>query len=459
MNVCVTVNSKYEKYLFVMLQSLYENHAKGDIHLFVIQRDFTDFDKEDIRELSVEYKNKVTYIMAHPQKFDNFPVSNTDRNNLSLEIYFRLLLPEYLPREIDRVLMLDVDIVVNRELRDLYNIDFQEHYLAAAPNMCRNFLVPEGWRVWYPKERKHWTHYNTGILMWNLKKIREDFPTEYIFHQGWKYSINTATFEEELFNIVFGESGILPIPAETYNYICTHEKMFEQPNFHVYPDNETLKKNCAIVHYAALNPWQGGMKNEKFCFWWEMCKKTKYYHKLLEECYEESEQYLIRYFKEIQEKKTEFEKRFFEMKSLLKREEQKLKYVDLLLDVDVRTRVLIKLKKLSWNSIIIYGASRAARCLANLFAEGGIEIVCFVDKNYQGVFCGHTCVSIPEMVAYETRADVIIISNSYYLAEIMKDLKSYADCVKVTLDELLEEEEECNMNIGTYKKKSYINFV
>ena len=63
------------------------------------------------------------------------------------------------------------------------------------------------------------------------------------------------------------------------------------------------------------------------------------------------------------------------------------------------------------------------------------------------------------MVAYETRADVIIISNSYYLAEIMKDLKSYADCVKVTLDELLEEEEECNMNIGTYKKKSYINFV
>ena len=152
MNVCVTVNSKYEKYLFVMLQSLYENHAKGDIHLFVIQRDFTDFDKEDIRELSVEYKNKVTYIMAHPQKFDNFPVSNTGRNNLSLEIYFRLLLPEYLPREIDRVLMLDVDIVVNRELRDLYNIDFQEHYLAAAPNMCHNFLVPEGWRVWYPKE-------------------------------------------------------------------------------------------------------------------------------------------------------------------------------------------------------------------------------------------------------------------------------------------------------------------
>lgn len=76
-------------------------------------------------------------------------------------------------------------------------------------------------------------HYNTGILMWNLKKIRKDFPPEYIFHQAWEHPINIATFEEELFNVVFGESGILQIPAETYNYICTHERMFERPNFHI----------------------------------------------------------------------------------------------------------------------------------------------------------------------------------------------------------------------------------
>ena len=430
MNICVTVNSKYEKYLFVMLQSLYENHAKGDIHLFVIQKDFTDFDKKDIQELSMKYENNVTYITADPRKFDDLPMSNTGRDNLSLEIYFRLLLPEYLPGELDRVLMLDVDIVVNKG-----------NYLAAAPNMCHNFLVPEGWRIWYPKERTNWMHYNTGILMWNLKKIRKDFPPEYIFHQAWEHPINIATFEEELFNVVFGESGILQIPAETYNYICTHERMFERPNFHIYPDNEALKKECAIVHFAALNPWQGGVKSDKFRLWWEICRKTKYYYKMLGECYRDSEHYLIRYVREVREKETEYKIRINELQSLLDREEQKLRYVDLLLDVEVRDRDLEKMKKLSWNNIIIYGASRAARCLANLCTEGGIEIVCFVDKNYRGSFCGRTCIAIPEMAAYETQADVIVISNSYYLAEIMQDLKPYANLIKVALDELLEEKE------------------
>ena len=45
------------------------------------------------------------------------------------------------------------------------------------------------------------------------------------------------------------------------------------------------------------------------------------------------------------------------------------------------------------------------------------------------------------MAAYETQADVIVISNSYYLAEIMQDLKPYANLIKVALDELLEEKE------------------
>lgn len=45
----------------------------------------------------MKYENNVTYITADPRKFDDLPMSNTGRDNLSLEIYFRLLLPEYLP--------------------------------------------------------------------------------------------------------------------------------------------------------------------------------------------------------------------------------------------------------------------------------------------------------------------------------------------------------------------------
>lgn len=436
MNICVTVNSKYEKYLYVMLVSLYEVHDRGDISLYVIQRDFTENDKADIQDLTEEYGNDVTYIYADPNKFDNMPKSDKGRNNLTLEIYFRLLIPEYLPKTIDRVLMLDVDIVVLRDLHELYEIDFAGKYLAAAPNMCHNGQIPDGWLDWYGKGRTNLTHYNTGILMWNLEAIRRDYPSEYIFKQAWKHPIDVATFEEELFNVVFGENDIREIPAEKYNYICTHEDMFEFPRFTSYGSNDELRKNCSIVHYAALNPWQAGKKNDKFLIWWDICKKTKYYQSILEESYCLSEKYIIQQEHDLRD---DYENRITELNDNLSIESKKLYYVDVLLDEKYRSRVVERLRKLSCNKVVVYGAGRVARCLDNLFAGTEIDILCYIDKNYHGAFLGKRCVGLSDIDVYMREADCIIISNPYYIDKIIEDLKVNTDKMTLSIDELIDE--------------------
>lgn len=436
MNICVTVNSKYEKYLYVMLVSLYEVHDRGDISLYVIQRDFTENDKADIQDLTEEYDNDVTFIYADPSKFDDMPKSDKGRNNLTLEIYFRLLIPEYLPKTIDRVLMLDVDIVVLKDLHELYEIDFADKYLAAAPNMCHNGQIPDGWLDWYGKGRTNLTHYNTGILMWNLEAIRRDYPSEYIFKQAWEHPIDVATFEEELFNVVFGENGILEVPAENYNYICTHENMFEFPRFTLYGSNDELRTNCSIVHYAALNPWQAGKKNDKFLIWWDICKKTKYYQSILEESYCLSEKYIIQQEHDLRD---DYENRITEVNDKLSVESKKLYYVDVLLDERYRNRVVERLRKLSCSKVIVYGAGRVARCLDNLFAGTEIDILCYIDKNYNGVFLGRQCVGLSDINAYMKEADCIIISNPYYIDKIIEDLKVNTDKMTLSIDELIDE--------------------
>ena len=438
MNICVTVNSKYERYLYIMLVSLYESHPQGSINLFVIQRDFTSEDKQDITELSHKYFNQVTYIKADPHKFDGLRMSQKGRDNLSLEIYFRLLIPEFLPESVDRVLMLDVDIVVLGNLQELYNIDFSDCYLAAAPNMCHNGIIPEGWRKWYGVERKEFTHYNTGILLWNLQKIREELPKEYIFKEAWNHPIDVATFEEELFNVLFGEDGILEVPAEKYNYICTHEDVFDIPNFKVYKSNEEVKENVSIVHYAALNPWQGGIKNDKFKIWWEVCKKTKYYHQILEETYEIVESYLK---KRIAQEQDEAKCKINELTNKLELESKKLRYIDLLLEEDGRRKITERLRKLGWNRFVVYGASRIARCLANLFKDSEADILCYVDKNYQGIFLGKECVRIEQIKQYESLADCIIVSNPYYYDEIVSDVREHTELMILSVDDLLGERE------------------
>lgn len=292
MNICVTVNSNYVRYLYTMLLSLYENNKKGSICLYVIQRDFTEEDKRTIRKLTNAYKNHVEYIWVDERKFDTMAVSINERKNLSLEIYFRLLIPEFIPVKVNRVLMLDVDIVVNNSIEELYTTDMEGKCLAAAPNMCHNFIVKKFFRMWYPQDRISWIHYNTGILLWDLKKIREQYPEEYLFQQASKYKIGTSTFEEELINVEFGENNVLALDPLKWNYITTHEDRFMMPGFNKYQSLEELRKACHIVHYAAMNPWEVGCKNKGFTLWWEYARKTPYYLEFLEEQLNRMENYI-----------------------------------------------------------------------------------------------------------------------------------------------------------------------
>ncbi len=294
MNVCVTVNSKYVRYLYTMLLSLYKNNKKGSIFLYVIQRDFMERDKKVILDLTEKYDNHVKYIWVDERKFDSMPSHMEDRENLSLEIYFRLLIPEIIPDYVDRILMLDVDIIVNHSIEELFMMDMGEKCLGAAPNMCANFIVEKKFRKWYPKERTHWTHYNTGILLWNLKKIRENYPREYLFRMAFKHKIETSTFEEELFNVEFGEKDILALDPMKWDYISTRVNKFNKPNFKKYQSLEELKSGCSIIHYAGLNPWEAGVKDKSFSLWWDYAKETPYYYGFLEEQLEKTEAYIIK---------------------------------------------------------------------------------------------------------------------------------------------------------------------
>jgi len=414
MNICVTVNSKYMRYLYIMLVSLYENNKNGDIDLYVIQRDFTDDDKKTINEISNFYENRVHYIWADESKFDNFPIFKGGRTNLSLEIYLRLLLPEYLPTDIERVLMLDVDIVVNDSLEELYTLDFEGKMLAAAPNMCHNCIVKDDWRRWYYSDRTNWTHYNTGVLLWNLKGIREKYPREYIFNQAWHEKIETATFEEELFNVLFGDTEIKEIAAEKWNYISTHAYMYSRPNYKVYHTNQEIIDNCKILHFAALNPWQAGAKDETFDIWWNYAKRTPYYRDIISEIYPETER-------------------------ILTKQTKILCYADIILSPHCKEHMSKIFKKHDYHKIVLYGGGRIAKFITVMMNDE-CSIEAYIDKAYTGTLFSKPVLGIEDFRKSNIGADCILVTAPYYFNEIYDELSKITDIPIVNLDTILSEE-------------------
>jgi lipopolysaccharide biosynthesis glycosyltransferase len=81
-------------------------------------------------------------------------------------IYFRLLLPEILPVSLHKVLYLDCDLIVRKPIDALWNIDLNDHLLAAVED---NVISKQKEQLGLPQSFKY---FNSGVLLINLDKWR-----------------------------------------------------------------------------------------------------------------------------------------------------------------------------------------------------------------------------------------------------------------------------------------------
>ena len=67
----------------------------------------------------------------------------------------------------DKIIYLDGDILVQKDLTELYNIDIDGYYVAA---------VDDTGKIYHKKDvyAKYPNYFNSGVMLLNLKKCRED---------------------------------------------------------------------------------------------------------------------------------------------------------------------------------------------------------------------------------------------------------------------------------------------
>lgn len=72
----------------------------------------------------------------------------------------------------DKVLYLDDDVIVEQSLTDFYNTDISQHYAA----VINDFLAE---KYGDNKRLNHKNYFNSGVMLLNLRKLREDnIPTK-----------------------------------------------------------------------------------------------------------------------------------------------------------------------------------------------------------------------------------------------------------------------------------------
>ena len=187
--VLCAADENYIRPLAVTLFSAASSLAEGSfLHVVVMDGGITESSWQGLKESLVDLPIKIQVIRPDRDEISDLGISH----HITHTAYFRLLAARLLPQSIDKVIYLDADILVRRDLTELWNYDVGDHYCLAAINIACPFInarqaghtfqnsIPYLAAISpIPNWRKlgldgSAPYFNSGVMLINLKRWRDE---------------------------------------------------------------------------------------------------------------------------------------------------------------------------------------------------------------------------------------------------------------------------------------------
>lgn len=274
-NVATALNSKYTRYAYVMLTSLFINNSDVEIHVYLLYNDLREDDKMCLLTLAEKWNQNIHFIMIDTNIFpDEFPVTTWP-----MESYFRLALLDVLPQNISRLLYLDVDMIINKPLKEMYFTDFEDYLFC----VCRNGFEVEGNTEAENEifreiaQNENFIYFNAGMMLWNIVMLRRDYSFQIYMDLARKLEFKLQAPDQDLLNYMHWKQVKF---LDEYQYDC-----FARLAYSLGIRYGQAKEEVSIIHFVGAKPWQGGeyVHYDIEQMWWDYAKMTPFYMELMEE--------------------------------------------------------------------------------------------------------------------------------------------------------------------------------
>ena len=221
-NIAFPINNKFIKFLYIALISLLENSNQNTIYNIYIQvsLQFHEEKSQLLFNLEKIYFNCFIHIIDMRNEFFGAVVGLLD-----CSIYYKLKLPILFPN-LNRIIHLDSDTLILKDLMELYSLNFEEKYILGRLDILSDELDSLG------IETK--TYVNTGVLLLDLYSLR-------------KYNY-TKKFLEYIQNNN-NKKYLIHHDQTLINYACYDKIGVLAPKYHMWPFRnkiDIVRKNKAF---------------------------------------------------------------------------------------------------------------------------------------------------------------------------------------------------------------------
>lgn len=266
MDFLLTTDKNYVKYLIVVMASVYENHknfTKGlTFHILYNNLDSTDFDK--ISLFANKYGEKVYFYYVDDSLFKDLPVGI----GWPVSCMYILLAHKILPETLHRVLYLDIDLIVNGNLEEFYELDFDDNYLIVSKDWYDARYEPEKSLTDFDyvtdfdeAKAAKGKYFNSGVVLFNLDKFRAE-NIDINFYREKLKRLKNVFFDQGILGVCFAKKSKL-LRTCRYNYRIGYSMIsFDRERENFYYNSFYHYKFCAvnpyIIHYTGyrgFKPW------------------------------------------------------------------------------------------------------------------------------------------------------------------------------------------------------------
>ena len=236
-----TIDDSYAPFLAVALNSAIKNSdPQRGYKAIVLYQDLGADNISRLQSLQTEnFKIELMPIRANMEALDDRMSNRLRCDYFTLTIYFRLFIPSMFP-QYDKGIYIDSDVVLTDDIAKLFDIDIGENYIGACNDLSIADIPP---LVAYTEKAvgvNAKEYINSGVLLMNLKKMRDDDLEGHFLSLLNKYHFDSIAPDQDYLNAMCN--------GKIY-YL--EEKWDTMPN-----DAKPMLTETSLIHYNLFSkPW------------------------------------------------------------------------------------------------------------------------------------------------------------------------------------------------------------
>lgn len=165
-NILIACDNNYAPYYGVMLTSLFFNNKESVFHIHWITDKFVPQEEKDkFQKLVNEHKSFLSIYEIDNDSLTDFPQTA----HINYAAYYNLKASDILPDDVHRIIYLDGDMIINGDIRPLWEMDLKCN--ACAQALGGSFFDKGLYdRLKYPM---NYGYYNNGVVLYDLDLLRQ----------------------------------------------------------------------------------------------------------------------------------------------------------------------------------------------------------------------------------------------------------------------------------------------